>query len=136
MRRARLVLCAAVAAACTGGGSGGPEVPGGDPARGIAAMQKYGCEFCHHVPGIEGRPAIVAPPLTNWAERRYIAGALPNLPEHLVRWIVDPHSVEPGTAMPTLGVSEAEARDIAAYLFTLGEPAAHAPADTFPVRLD
>jgi len=30
-----------------------------------------------------------------------------------------PQSIEPGTAMPALGVSEARARDIAAYLYTL-----------------
>lgn len=136
MRRARLVLGALAAAACSGGGSAAPAVAGGDAAQGIAAMQKYGCEYCHRIPGIEGEPRIVAPPLTDWAERRYIAGALPNLPQHLVRWIVDPHSVEPGTAMPALGVSEAEARHMAAYLYTLGEPAEHAPVDTFPVRLD
>ena len=28
--------------------------------------------------------------------------------------------VEPGTAMPNLGVSEEQATDVAAYLFTLG----------------
>jgi cytochrome c len=32
---------------------------------------------------------------------------------------MDPKEVEPGTAMPDLGIGEAEARDIAAYLFTL-----------------
>ena len=48
---------------------------------------------------------------------RYIAGELPNSPENAIRWIRDPKRVEPGTVMPDLGVTTAEARDIAAYLY-------------------
>ena len=54
-----------------------------------------------------------------FARRAYIAGQLPNDPENLVRWIQDPQGVEPGTAMPNLGVTAAVARDMAAYLYTL-----------------
>ncbi len=32
---------------------------------------------------------------------------------------MDPQGVEPGTAMPNLGVTATDAQDIAAYLFTL-----------------
>ena len=35
-------------------------------------------------------------------------------------WLLDPGAISPGSAMPALGLSEAEARDAAAYLFTLG----------------
>jgi cytochrome c1 len=31
----------------------------------------------------------------------------------------DPHLVEKHTAMPTLGLTQKEARDVAAYLYTL-----------------
>jgi cytochrome c1 len=62
---------------------------------------------------------MVGPPLTMFAHRAYIAGQLPNQPENLVRWIQDPQGVEPGTAMPDLGVTPAVARDMAAYLYTL-----------------
>lgn len=48
-----------------------------------------------------------------------IAGELPNTPDNLVRWIKDPKLVEPGTAMPDLGLSDEQARDVAAYLYTL-----------------
>jgi cytochrome c len=48
-----------------------------------------------------------------------IAGEVPNWAHDLVRWISSPQSIEPGTAMPDLGVHAAEARDIAAYLYTL-----------------
>ncbi len=41
---------------------------------------------------------------------------LPNTPENLVRWIQQPEQIRPGTAMPNLGISEDDARDIAAYL--------------------
>lgn len=37
----------------------------------------------------------------------------------MIRWIVDPKGVDSLTAMPVTGVSEGEARDIAAYLYTL-----------------
>jgi cytochrome c len=61
----------------------------------------------------------VGPPLTQFTHRAFIAGEVPNNGEFLVRWISVPQSIEPGTAMPNLGVSEAQARDIAAYLYTL-----------------
>lgn len=48
-----------------------------------------------------------------------IAGELPNSPANLVRWIKDPKSVEPGTDMPDLGLTDQQARDVAAYLYTL-----------------
>lgn len=61
----------------------------------------------------------MGPPLVSWSRRSYIAGALPNNEENLVRWMTDPQEIEPGTAMPDLGVDEIEARDIAAYLLSL-----------------
>jgi cytochrome c len=36
-----------------------------------------------------------------------------------MRWIREPQSISPGTAMPSLGVTEQDGRDIAAYLYTL-----------------
>jgi cytochrome c len=62
---------------------------------------------------------MVGPPLTMFARRAYIAGQLSNEPNNLIRWIRDPQAVEPGTAMPNLGVAPAVARDMAAYLYTL-----------------
>ena len=54
-----------------------------------------------------------------WSKRTFIAGEVPNTPDFLVRWIEVPQAIEPGTAMPNLGVPEGDARDIAAYLYTL-----------------
>ena len=59
------------------------------------------------------------PPLNDIAGRKYIAGRPPNNADNLARWIRDPRQVDPLTAMPQLGVSEADARDMAAYLLTL-----------------
>jgi cytochrome c1 len=53
------------------------------------------------------------------ARRSFIGGELANTPANMVRWIEDPQTVEPNTAMPNLGLGEQSARDIAAYLYTL-----------------
>lgn len=97
-----------------------PQVPGGDPQRGATSIERLGCGSCHVIPGISTARGTVGPPLTDFSHRGYIAGELPNNGPNLIRWIMDPKEVEPGTAMPDLGIGEAEARDIAAYLFTLG----------------
>ena len=92
---------------------------GGDPARAPALMRRYGCTSCHSIPGIQGATGLVGPPLAGIASRSYIAGVLTNDPQHMIRWILDPKGVDSLTAMPVTGVSEREARDIAAYLYTL-----------------
>ncbi len=94
-------------------------VVGGDAERGRAALDGFGCGSCHVIPGVRGARGMVGPPLSHFALRAYIAGQLPNQPENLLRWVQDPQAVEPGTAMPNLGVTPAVARDMAAYLYTL-----------------
>jgi hypothetical protein len=49
----------------------------------------------------------------------YVAGKFPNTAETLVAWIRDAPAMAPLTAMPDLGVDDRDARDIAAYLYTL-----------------
>lgn len=95
------------------------EVPGGDPRRAPAEMSRYGCIACHVVPGVVGARGQVGPSLAGVATRSIIAGRLSNTPDNLIRWIRDPQGVTPGTVMPNMGVTEADARDIAAYLYTL-----------------
>jgi cytochrome c len=94
-------------------------IAGGDADRGKAAIQMYGCGSCHSIPGIRNANGMVGPPLMMWSRRTYIAGEVPNTPDFLVRWIEMPQAIEPGTAMPNLGVTEGKARDIAAYLYTI-----------------
>lgn len=99
--------------------SGAAQLTGGDPRRGHAAIHTHGCSSCHTIPGVDGADALVGPPLDHLASRTYIGGVLPNTPDNLVRWILDPPGVDPKTAMPNLHVSEQDARDIAGYLYTL-----------------
>ena len=95
------------------------EQTGGDPRRGHAAIRTHGCSSCHTIPGVDGADALVGPSLDRIASRGYIGGVLPNTPDNLVRWILDPPGVDPHTAMPNLKLSEQDARDIAGYLYTL-----------------
>jgi cytochrome c2 len=92
---------------------------GGDPLAGRDKIQMYGCPACHTIPGIPQAKALVGPPLIHWARRAYIAGELPNTPDNLMRWIQHPPQVEPKTAMPDMGVTEKDSRDIAAYLYSI-----------------
>lgn len=91
----------------------------GDPQRGRALVSTYGCGSCHIVPGVRNADGLVGPPLIKFGKRSYIAGQLPNNAQNLQRWIRDPVGVEPGTAMPDLGVPPLDARDLAAYLLSL-----------------
>lgn len=94
-------------------------VPGGSAQRGAQRITQFGCAACHTIPGIKGAKGNVGPPLTRFGDRTYVAGMLRNTPPNLVRWIREPQAVVPGNAMPNMGISEADARDIAAYLYTL-----------------
>lgn len=94
----------------------------GDAGRGRAAIERYQCVACHTIPGIDGPDGVVGPPLTDFGLRTHIAGFVPNAPGNLVAWLQDPPAIAPETGMPDLGVGEADARDIAAYLYTLGDP--------------
>jgi len=60
----------------------------------------------------------VGPLLTGYTTQSYVVGRLTNSPVNLVHWIENPQGIEPGSAMPNLGVTEADARDIAAYLYS------------------
>lgn len=93
----------------------------GDPAarRGKELIVDQGCGTCHMVPGIAGADGLVGPPLLAFSRRVYLAGLLRNTPDNLVTWLRSPQQVVPGNAMPDLGLTEAEARDIAAYLYTI-----------------
>ncbi|MDQ2802824.1 MAG: c-type cytochrome [Pseudomonadota bacterium] len=95
------------------------DIAGGHPRHGAALIARSGCGFCHTIPGIADAEGHVGPPLNNIADRTIIAGVLANTPEDMIRWLQAPQSVVPGNAMPDMGLSEQDARDIAAYLYTL-----------------
>jgi cytochrome c2 len=93
---------------------------GGDAQAGRIAIAHRPCGGCHEIPGVDGAQGRVGPPLTHFAGRAYIGGRADNTPDNLVRWIEDPHTVDPDSAMPPMGIGPTEARNIAAYLYTLG----------------
>jgi putative membrane protein len=87
--------------------------------RGRVAISRYGCGSCHTIPGITGAQGLVGPPLSQIASRVYIGGVLSNEPDNMIKWIENPPGVDAKTAMPNMGVTPRDARDIAAYLYTL-----------------
>jgi cytochrome c1 len=107
--------------ACTGGKTTSRYTieTGGDAARGAQLIDQFRCGACHVIPGIHDARGMVGPPLLYFSERTFIGGEVPNTPDNLVQWIRSPQSIEAGTAMPTLGLSDQQARDVAAYLYTL-----------------
>ncbi|MGQ0544623.1 MAG: c-type cytochrome, partial [Betaproteobacteria bacterium] len=97
-----------------------PSVPPTPAAgRGRKAIEQYGCVTCHAIPGVVGPNFPVGPPLGGVGSRTMLGGVLPNSPENMVRWLRAPQEFAPLTAMPNLGLTERDARDIAAFLATL-----------------
>lgn len=90
----------------------------GSADRGKTAIFQRGCGGCHMIPGVAGANGQVGPDLTGVAKRSEIAGKFPNDPEVMVRWLMHPQAMAPGSGMPEMGISQAEARDIAAYLYS------------------
>jgi cytochrome c2 len=91
----------------------------GNAERGRELLSQYQCGACHTIPGVNAASGHYASSLQSFGLRSYIAGRQPNRPELLERWIAQPHALVPGTAMPSMGVSPADARDMAAYLTEL-----------------
>lgn len=98
--------------------TGPPAVAGGDAAQGKALLTQYQCGACHRIGGLPGARGNTGPSLESLGRSSYLAGRIPNDPEALVRWIMDPPAMKPGTLMPAMGVSAGEARHMAAYLYT------------------
>lgn len=125
MKPGRFRLALALAVAGTLGAGGCVRSPaavrwanfGGDAHRGAVETERFGCGACHEIPGIEGAVGEVGPPLGSFGRRTMLAGVLPNTPEHLVAFLRRPESFVAGVAMPDVGLTDQQARDIAAYLY-------------------
>ena len=91
----------------------------GDAAAGAALIVKLGCGSCHDIPGIIDAHGMVGPPLAHVARRQFIAGMLRNTPDNMTTWLRFPQRIVPGNAMPDLGISDHDGRQITAYLATL-----------------
>lgn len=93
------------------------QMTGGSIDKAASALRRYGCAGCHTIAGLSGADGKVGPALVDLRQRVYLAGRIRNTPEALVKWIAEPQAVSPGSAMPTTGITEAEARDVAAFLY-------------------
>lgn len=117
-----LLACAGLAGAvhAATGGTGDAVPPAAtvapDAQRGRLLLMRYHCGSCHLIPGVASARGTLAMSLEGYGRRSYIAGRVANEPVMLANWIVAPASIVPGTLMPAMGVSPAEARDMAAYL--------------------
>jgi cytochrome c1 len=94
-------------------------ITGGDPENAPLSLVQYGCTSCHVIPNMPNASGYVGPSLVDIGKRVYIGGVLTNTPENLIRWIVNPRAIDPQSAMPATGISEPEARDVAAYLYSI-----------------
>ena len=93
------------------------EVPAA--AEGRAAFLAESCVNCHRVRGTPAHGGY-APDLTHLMSRETLAsGLVPNDPENLRRWVMDPQQIKSGCLMPAFGL-EAEKRErIVDYLLSL-----------------
>lgn len=97
-----------------------PAAPAGaDTLAGSKLFAAKGCVGCHSLNAVKFSKGLIGPNLANVGSRHYIAaGTLLNTDENLAHWIQHPWSVKHGVLMPELGLSEADARTLAAYLRT------------------
>jgi cytochrome c551/c552 len=122
--RTTATVCAAAALAL----AGCKEVPGpryvrsgADAERGLALIKETGCAACHEIPGIDWPRGRLGPSLAGFDDIGLIAGALPNTPANLAHFVRNAPEAKPGSTMPAMPLSPAEASDVAAYLYGLDD---------------
>lgn len=117
----RTLLLLLLTAACKPPPDETHAMPQADAARGKRAIERAGCGACHVIPGLRWPRGQSGPSLQGFAEQGLIAGRLPNRPDLLAAYVRDAPATLPGTTMPAMPLNEAEARDVAAYLYATGE---------------
>ena len=108
-------------AACADKAEAPRALAGADPAEGLRLIRSQGCGACHDIPGVAWPKGRTGGSLAGVGARPMIAGRLPNQPAIMAAFVRDAPSLLPDTGMPPMPLSEAEARDIAAYLYTLDD---------------
>ncbi len=92
--------------------------PAGAAAEGKTLYAATACVGCHTIRGVSA--GQLGPDLTHFGSRHTLAaGLLPNTPANVAAWIRNPAVLKPGAKMPGLGLTEAQAGAIAAYLASL-----------------
>ena len=93
--------------------------PTGDASRGHQIFRELTCVNCHAIQGSDTK-GNAGPDLTHLASRRQLgSGIVPNTPENLRRWLIDPQQVKPGVLMPNFKLSEEQIDHLLAYFATL-----------------
>jgi cytochrome c len=95
------------------------EAVPGDADRGRQLVAQYGCTSCHLIPGVKGPRGMVGPSLEHMAGRATIANKFPNNVPNMTKWLQNPQAMDPTNAMPNLGVTPDDSRDMTAFLHTL-----------------
>ena len=113
---AAILAVAGTLVAC--GATPSPVLPGASADRGHDLIVRFGCGACHQIGGVLGANGQVGPPLTDYRDRRFIAGTLPLTAQNTSRWIQHPRQIEPQTIMPDLGLTPRQADDVTAYLYS------------------
>ena len=99
-----------------------PVAVAGNAVNGKKLIDQYACLSCHKIPGFDGPQGSMGPSLEAFASRKVIAGGIPNQPDTVAAYLQNPQSVDPQNQMPSLGISESEARDMTAYLLSPARP--------------
>jgi cytochrome c oxidase subunit II len=95
-----------------------PAEPAGPAAEGKAIYARSACVGCHTIRGVSS--GTLGPDLTTFGSRHTLAaGMFPSTAETVAAWIKDPTALKPGSKMPALGLTDAQARAVAAYLLSL-----------------
>ena len=95
-----------------------PAEPTGLAAEGKSIFGRSACVGCHTVSGVSA--GLLGPNLSHFGSRATLAaGMWPNTPENVAAWVHDPQRLKPGVKMPALGLTEEQAKAVAAYLVGL-----------------
>ncbi len=116
-RTAAVTACLAAAGLLGGCGSQSDAQSKASAERGHDLIVRNGCGTCHRIGGVERAHGDVGPSLRKFQTDPRIAGRLPNKPDEVVRWLLNPQAIDPTTIMPNLGLRPEQARDIANYLY-------------------
>lgn len=137
--------------------SAAEDEPVGNAERGKALTTQYECRRCHDGTGLEPEPLTRSctqchakvllggfdhkPDAPRWKQHVGHIAVVPSLEaagrrlryDWLVRYLVEPHDLRPALtqSMPRLALERDQARDIAAYLQSLGQPT---PAISSPLE--
>ena len=107
------------------------SAPGQPPAKAVAlsgaaaegkeVFLAKGCVACHRAPNLPEAQGTLGPNLAgigNPTSHPKIAAVVDNTPENMKRWLQEPQKVKPGSAMPSLGLTDTEAANLTAFLET------------------